>query len=62
MPVVLLDDPFSALDPRRQRTVAERLVSRGQVFVSVADGSHVPARSAEVWKVQGGEVSVREVA
>jgi DNA replication and repair protein RecF len=59
-PVVLLDDPFSALDPRRQGVVAERLVSRGQVFVSVADESHVPAHSAQIWGVDAGEVSVRD--
>jgi recombinational DNA repair ATPase RecF len=40
---VLLDDPFSALDPSRQRRAAERLAARGQVFVSVADAAHVPA-------------------
>src|SRR5205807_3902049 len=36
-PVVLLDDPFSALDPSRQRRVAEGLRGRGQTVISVAD-------------------------
>ncbi|HEU4354169.1 MAG TPA: DNA replication and repair protein RecF, partial [Actinomycetota bacterium] len=58
-PVVLLDDPFSALDPRRQRQVAERLTPRGQVFVSVADEAHVPARATQVWDVRGGRVEAR---
>lgn len=58
-PVVLLDDPFSALDPRRQRQVAERLVERGQVFVSVADETHVPTPSMQVWDVVGGRVTRR---
>jgi DNA replication and repair protein RecF len=58
-PVVLLDDPFSALDPRRQRQVAERLAERGQVFVSVADESHVQAEAAQVWTVRAGGVEVR---
>ena len=58
-PVVLLDDPFSALDPRRQRHVAERLEGRGQVFVSVADESHVPAQALEVWDVSAGSVTMR---
>lgn len=58
-PVVLLDDPFSALDPRRQGLVAERLIGRGQVFVSVADEAHVPAGSEHVWEVRAGTVEVR---
>lgn len=58
-PVVLLDDPFSALDPRRQRLVAERLLGRGQVLVSVADEAHVPAEAEQVWEVRAGAVEVR---
>jgi DNA replication and repair protein RecF len=58
-PVLLLDDPFSALDPRRQRRVAERLRDRGQVFVSVADETHVPDGADRVWAVEGGRVSER---
>ena len=59
LPVILLDDPFSALDPRRQRRAAERLVERGQVFVSVADEAHVPDQAAQVWDVVGGRVAQR---
>jgi DNA replication and repair protein RecF len=59
-PVVLLDDPFSALDPRRQGLVAERLIGRGQVFVSVADEAHVPTGSEHVWEVRAGTVEVRD--
>jgi DNA replication and repair protein RecF len=58
-PMVLLDDPFSALDPRRQVRVAERLTGRGQVFVSVADESHVPDGALRVWDVSGGFVAER---
>lgn len=58
-PVVLLDDPFSALDPKRQTKVAERLAGRGQVVVSVADEAHVPAHADAVWDVSGGAVTVR---
>ncbi|HJU57717.1 MAG TPA: DNA replication and repair protein RecF [Actinomycetota bacterium] len=58
-PVVLLDDPFSALDPSRQRQVAVRLADRGQVFVSVADDSDVPDQSVAVWDVTAGSVRAR---
>ena len=61
-PVLLLDDPFSALDPRRRHQVAERLTARGQVFVSVADESHVPKPSAAVWDVVAGSVTPRRDA
>jgi DNA replication and repair protein RecF len=61
-PVLLLDDPFSALDPRRQHQVAERLTARGQVFVSVADEAHVPKLSIAVWDVAGGSVTSRKQA
>ena len=60
-PVLLLDDPLSALDPRRQRRVVERLTGRGQVFVSVADEAHVPPRADRVWDVAAGSVSERAV-
>ena len=58
-PIVLLDDPFSALDPVRQIQAAERLAGRGQVVVSVADESHVPKNADEVWEVAAGSVVIR---
>jgi DNA replication and repair protein RecF len=58
-PLLLLDDPFSALDPGRQHRIAERLGDRGQVFVSVADRAHVPAGADRVWDVEGGRVRER---
>jgi DNA replication and repair protein RecF len=61
-PVVLLDDPFSALDPRRQRRVTEHLAGRGQVFVSVADDAHVPADADLVLDVSAGTVTERTAA
>ncbi len=57
-PVLLLDDPFSALDPGRQRRVAERLADRGQVLLSVADDAHVPAGAARILRVRAGTVEV----
>jgi hypothetical protein len=36
------------------------LEGRGQVVISVADASHVPAESIAVWEVSGGAVAVVE--
>lgn len=59
-PVLLVDDPFSALDPARRDRFLERLVDRGgQVFVSVADEADVPKLAAAVWDVRGGAVTPR---
>ncbi len=62
-PVLLVDDPFSALDPRRRDQVGEHLAGRGgQVVISVADEADVPARADAVWDVLGGSVTPREGA
>jgi DNA replication and repair protein RecF len=61
-PVLLVDDPFSALDPSRQKRVAQHLAGRGQVVLSVADESHVPAGATEIWEVVAGSVTQREAA
>ena len=53
-PVLLLDDPFSGLDPTRQRRLAARLAGRGQTIMSVADDAHVPEHADAVWRVLGG--------
>ena len=43
-PVFLVDDPFSALDPRAAtRSVSTLRLAPGQVFISVADEADVPA-------------------
>jgi len=59
-PILLVDDPFSALDPDRRDRIAERLATRsGQVVISVADEADVPAASAATCAVRGGTVTVR---
>ncbi len=61
--VLLVDDPFSALDPRRRHAIAERLAARGgQVLVSVADEAHVPGAVHATWDVRGGSVKQRKAA
>ena len=60
-PLLLVDDPFSALDPSRRDRIAERLANRGgQVVISVADEADVPASSSAVWDVADGVVTVRD--
>lgn len=57
-PIVVLDDPFFALDPRRRRRLGERLVGRGQVFVSAADAAQLPDAADLLLSVRAGEVRV----
>ena len=60
-PVLLVDDPFSALDPARRDRFLERLAERGgQVFVTVADEADVPPTAAAIWDVRAGGVTPRE--
>jgi DNA replication and repair protein RecF len=47
-PVVLLDDPFSGLDPGRRARLAAGLDGRGQVLMAVPDEAHIPD-GATVW-------------
>jgi len=47
-PILLLDDPFSGLDPVRRRRLAEALDGRGQVLIAVPEEGHVPP-GATVW-------------
>lgn len=59
-PVLLVDDPFSALDPRRRNELSQRLASqKWQTVISVADEHDVPAAATAIWDVAAGTVSVR---
>jgi DNA replication and repair protein RecF len=58
--IVVVDDPYSALDPTRRDRVAARLAARpGQVVISVADDADVPSSAAQVWELRAGRVRVR---
>jgi DNA replication and repair protein RecF len=62
-PILLVDDPFSALDPRRRDQIGERLVARGgQVLISVADEADVPKAAHATWDLRAGAVTPRVVA
>ncbi len=59
-PILLVDDPFSALDPRRRDQVGARLAARGgQVVISVADEADVPRAAHATWDVRSGTVTPR---
>jgi recombinational DNA repair ATPase RecF len=57
-PVLILDDPFSGLDPQRRKRLAEGFGSRGQVLISVPDEAQVPA-AASMWDVKEGHATAR---
>jgi DNA replication and repair protein RecF len=60
-PLLLVDDPFSALDPVRRDHISERLAAHGgQVLVTVADEADVPRGAAIVWDVMAGSLVARE--
>lgn len=57
-PILLLDDPFSGLDPVRRRRLGEGLAERGQVVIAVPDEAQIPTGAA-VWEVDEGRVRAR---
>jgi DNA replication and repair protein RecF len=54
-PLLLLDDPFSGLDPERRIRLVSGVGGRGQVLLAVPDEAHVPPE-ATVWRVKEGAV------
>jgi len=59
-PILLVDDPYSALDPTRRDRIATMLAEReGQVVISVADEADVPASADVVFDVRAGTVAPR---
>jgi DNA replication and repair protein RecF len=59
-PILLVDDPFSALDPHRRDLIGERLASRGgQVVISVAAVSLITEAAHATWDVRAGTVTPR---
>lgn len=58
-PLLLLDDPFSGLDPVRRRRLAESLEGRGQVLIAIPDEAQRPPLGV-VWRVDRGTVTVED--
>ena len=59
-PFVLLDDPFSELDPDRSDRALDLLRERSQVLVTITDPALLPARHRHrvpVWTVGGGRLA-----
>ena len=60
-PVLLLDDVFSELDPRRRSWLSSSVRELGQVFISSAEpGAIAAAKADRVFEVERGRVEVRE--
>ncbi len=60
---MLVDDPYSALDPSRRDRVAELLAARdGQVVITVADDADIPAQARAIWDIAAGRLTPREAA
>jgi DNA replication and repair protein RecF len=55
-PVLLLDDPFSGLDPDRRRRLADGLQGRGQVLLAVPEETHIPPGAAVLCVEEGNVV------
>ncbi|MGH2739555.1 MAG: DNA replication/repair protein RecF [Actinomycetota bacterium] len=56
-PLVLLDDPFSGLDPDRRARLGRRLTNGRQTFISVPERGQAP-EGALLWEVKEGRVEV----
>jgi len=57
-PVLLLDDPFSGMDPERRRSLAGSLGRGTQTLLAVPDEAQVP-QGATVWEVHDGAAAPR---
>jgi recombinational DNA repair ATPase RecF len=56
-PVLLLDDPFTLLDPERRERMAEALPAEAQILLTAADPREIPdglgALSIDVEELRG---------
>ncbi|HEX6262515.1 MAG TPA: DNA replication and repair protein RecF [Actinomycetota bacterium] len=57
-PVLLLDDPFSGIDPERRRRLAASLSGGPQTLLAVPDETQIPD-GAVVWEVRDGAATPR---
>lgn len=57
-PILLLDDPFSGMDPERRRRLAGSLGRGTQTLLAVPDEAQIP-EGATVWEVRDGATAPR---
>jgi DNA replication and repair protein RecF len=63
LPMVLLDDVFSELDPERAARLSGLVAGRGQVIVTTADPATLEGarrRHAAIWRIRGGTLEHEE--
>lgn len=57
LPLMLLDDVMSELDPERRGRLATMLEGEGQALITATESAHVPAMDAFELAIDGGEAS-----
>jgi len=62
LPLLLLDDVMSELDPDRRGRLVAMLEGGGQALITATDLEHVPAAEATALEIADGVASAREVA
>jgi DNA replication and repair protein RecF len=60
LPLMLLDDVMSELDPDRRRRLIEMLERDGQALITATEPDHVPARNARELAIADGVATVQE--
>jgi DNA replication and repair protein RecF len=60
LPLLLLDDVMSELDPERRRRLVAMLESGGQALITATEGAHVPASSALELAIEDGVATAAE--
>ena len=57
LPLMLLDDVMSELDPERRERLARMLEGEGQALITATEGAHVPATAASELAITAGEAT-----
>ena len=60
LPLMLLDDVMSELDPDRRRRLVALLESDGQALITATEAAHVPAAGAHELAIEAGAATVGE--
>jgi DNA replication and repair protein RecF len=60
LPLMLLDDVMSELDPKRRRRLVTMLESDGQAVITATEATHVPAAGATELSIEAGVATATE--